>query len=128
MKTVFFDGDAYAVLGVRRDAPPAEIRRAYLRAMKAIHPDAKAGIDWDLAKALRSTPPTTNSRIRKSADATIGTWHVGKRRHKVPRSTPVGRNNPGRTGHRRTRTMPKNPTPKPETPPPEIWRGGSHSS
>ncbi len=43
----FYDGDAYAKLGVGRRATPDEIRRAYRQAMRLFHPDQAGGDDSD---------------------------------------------------------------------------------
>jgi len=56
----FYDGDAYAKLGVGRRATPAEIRRAYRQAMRLFHPDQAGGDDSDpvMVKARNKTQAT----------------------------------------------------------------------
>jgi curved DNA-binding protein CbpA len=41
--------DPYAVLGVPRDASEAQIRRAYRRTARRVHPDVASGVSEDMA-------------------------------------------------------------------------------
>lgn len=61
----YFEKDYYAVLGVARDAPAAEIAKAYRRLARENHPDAKPG---DAAAEARFKEISEANAVLSSAD------------------------------------------------------------
>lgn len=78
--------DAYALLGVERDAPPARVKRAYLALAKRLHPDALARLGLDDVKAQanalfaeisRAHTTLSDPEARRSYDAALEGHSVG---------------------------------------------------
>jgi molecular chaperone DnaJ len=76
------DKDFYALLGVAKDAPAAEIKKAYRKLAKSLHPDRHAG---DAAKELRfkevgeAYSVLSDPEQRKQYDAIRSMTHGGAR-------------------------------------------------
>ena len=57
--------DPYATLGVERSATPAQVRRAYHRRMRAVHPDTRHG-DEEAAKAVNAAYALLSDPARRA--------------------------------------------------------------
>jgi curved DNA-binding protein CbpA len=70
-----FDEDFYAILGVEQEAPPEEIRKAYLRLAKKLHPDRypndpeqRATAQTEFAKVTRAHDIVGDAQRRSEYD------------------------------------------------------------
>lgn len=70
-----FDEDFYAILGVEQEAPPEEIRKAYLRLAKKLHPDRfpndpeqRATAQREFAKVTRAHDIVGDAQRRSEYD------------------------------------------------------------
>eukprot|EP00662_Eupelagonemidae_sp_cell21_P024770 gene24770-26765_t len=63
-------GDPYHVIGVRRDASEAEIKKAYFRLAREVHPDkcTTAGAEAAFKRLKRAYDILTNPRLRDAYD------------------------------------------------------------
>ena len=65
--------DPYGLLGVDREASTAEIRRAYLRRIKQVHPDANPGQEEEAKRVILAYELLSDSQRRRQYDLTCET-------------------------------------------------------
>jgi hypothetical protein len=106
--------DVYAVLGVNRQATPTDIERAYRRAARATHPDA------------RPEDPAAAAEEFKSVTAAYETLRDPARRAAYDRSHPIRQRPSSWTGSAspvpRSRRLRVDP-PRHASSPPPLWAG-----
>jgi curved DNA-binding protein CbpA len=86
--------DPYRTLGVDQAAPPEEVRRAYLRAIRAVHPDVAPGRE-DEARAINQAYRAILARQRAASTPASGATAP------PPPSPPQTATRPGSSGPRR---------------------------
>ena len=97
-----FDWDCYSILGVKPDATTAEIKSAWKRLQKMVHPDRAVPGDEADRKAREETSKRVNGawqmlgneRTRREYDA-----HRARQGRTAPAPGPAGPPAPGRGGH-----------------------------
>jgi curved DNA-binding protein CbpA len=93
------DSDPYALLGIPRDAPAADVTRAYRRAARATHPDAQAA-DPSAADRFRNVTNAYETLRDPARRAAYDRAHPVVRTVVVQRAFAAGEPPPARAGPR----------------------------
>jgi curved DNA-binding protein CbpA len=109
-----FDEDFYAILGVEQEAPPEEIRKAYLRLAKKLHPDRfpndpeqRATAQTEFAKVTRAHDIVGDAQRRSEYDTLR---ELKKNRTQVPADTDPPTDSAARQRQNTTRITPTRQT------------------